>query len=147
MVVQQFMLDYPREVNAAFVSKYGDGKTLSSAQRMNVRHDLAKAMLYSRYSHLVNELENKAKDQHKLDMNTWNMILEDISLAGDVGKFVFYLLLSDFVDLRPISRARDSLFDAVYPLLQAIGSYAGCYVSLIAGNPGGGDDDKGFFTA
>lgn len=57
---------------------------------------------------------------------------------------VFYL---DLVDLRFISRARDSLFDAVYPLLQAIGSYAGCYVSLIAGNPGKDDDDKGFFTA
>ena len=102
---------------------------------MNVRHDLAKAMLYSQYSHLVNELENKAKNQHKLDTDTWNMVLEDVSLAGDVGKFVFYFLLSNFVDLCPISRAQDTLFDAVYPLLQAIGSYAGCYVSLIARSP------------
>jgi len=45
-----------------------------------------------------------------------------------------------------LDRARDSLFDAVHPLLQAIGRYAGCYVSLIAGNAEK-DDDNGFFTA
>ena len=45
-----------------------------------------------------------------------------------------------------LDRARDTLFDAVHPLLQAIGSYAGCYVSLIAGSPEK-DDNKGFFTA
>lgn len=50
-------------------------------------------------------------------------------------------------DLFLMSRARETLFDATYPLLQAIGSYAGCYVSLIAGNPAGPTDDKGFFTA
>ena len=33
---QQFMLDYPREVSAAFVSRHGDGKTMGSAQRMNL---------------------------------------------------------------------------------------------------------------
>ena len=43
-------------------------------------------------------------------------------------------------------RARNALFDAVHPLLQAIGTYAGCYVSLIAGNPEKGNDE-GFFTA
>lgn len=46
-----------------------------------------------------------------------------------------------------ILRARDTLFDAVHPLLQAIGSYAGCYVSLIAGNDGTNETDEGFFTA
>jgi len=47
---------------------------------------------------------------------------------------------------RYFDRARDTLFDAVHPLLQAIGSYVGCYVSLIAGSPET-DGDKGFFTA
>ena len=45
-----------------------------------------------------------------------------------------------------VRRARDALFDAVHPLLQAIGSYAGCHVSLIAGSAET-ETDKGFFTA
>lgn len=45
-----------------------------------------------------------------------------------------------------IDRARDTLFNAVHPLLEAIGSYAGCYVSLIVGSPET-VDNKGFFTA
>lgn len=44
-------------------------------------------------------------------------------------------------------RAHDSLFDAVHPLLQAIGSYAGCYVSLIAGDAGTEVAGDAFFTA
>lgn len=46
--------------------------------------------------------------------------------------------------------ARDTLFDAVYPLLEAIGSYAGCYVTLVAGNASKDntdDTDAEFFTA
>ena len=60
------------------------------------------------------------------------------------ASFIFYFLTS----LTHVStyRARDSLFDAVHPLLQAIGRYAGCYVSLIAGNAPK-DTDDGFFTA
>ena len=59
------------------------------------------------------------------------------------------LLVARFLtlaDLFLISRARECLFDAVYPLLRAIGLYAGCYVSLIAGNSTG-PTDEGFFTA
>ena len=51
------------------------------------------------------------------------------------------------VNLCFISRARDTLFDAVYPLLEAIGSYAGCYVTLVAGNTEKDDSDNEFFTA
>ena len=47
----------------------------------------------------------------------------------------------------PVSRARDTLFDAVHPLLEAIGAYAGCHISLIAGSAGDGGTDEGFFTA
>jgi hypothetical protein len=44
-------------------------------------------------------------------------------------------------------RTRDTLFDAVHPLLQAIGTYAGCYVSMIAGSAEKDDPGGGFFTA
>ena len=33
-----------------------------------------------------------------------------------------------------ISRARDTFFEAIHPLLRVIGSYAGCHVSLIVGD-------------
>lgn len=46
-----------------------------------------------------------------------------------------------------MARARDSLFDAVFPLLEGIGTYADCYVTLVAGNAGKDDCDEGFFTA
>ena len=45
-----------------------------------------------------------------------------------------------------IYSVHDSLFEAVHPLIEAIGAYAGCYISLIAGSPPK-DDYKGFFTA
>lgn len=59
---------------------------------------------------------------------------------------MFYSYFRTSPTHRRLDRARDSLFDAVHPLLHAIGSYAGCYISLIAGSPEKGDD-KGFFTA
>ena len=48
---------------------------------------------------------------------------------------------------RCICSARDTLFDAVHPLLQAIGTYGNCYVSLIVGNADTGETDEEFFTA
>lgn len=59
------------------------------------------------------------------------------------------MFASDFQTLSThafVSSARDSLFEAVHPLIEAIGAYAGCYVSLIAGSPQK-DDASGFFTA
>ena len=147
-VIQQFMVDYPVEVNSVFVSRHSDGKNLSKTQAMNFRHDVAKSMLSSElYSCHVKALEKKAEAQQNADLDAWNLILDDISLASDVDQYVLFILL-DLIDLSFISiRARDTLFDAVYPLLQAIGSYAGCSVSLIAGSAPKDDTDKGFFTA
>ena len=142
------MRDYPREVNAAFVARHGDGKNLSSVQRLNRRHEAAKAKLFNERSSLITKLESKAKAEHVAEMNEWNMILDDISLADDVGRYVLFPpLILDFTDGFSITRARDTLFDAAFPLLQAICSYAGCYVTLIAGNPENDDSGEGFFTA
>jgi len=141
------MSEYPLEVNAAFVSRHGDGKDLTSAQRLNSRYDVAKALLSNQYSHLVGQLDKKAAAQHSIEMDEWSMILEDISLVGDVGRYVSLFLILDLVDLNLISRTRDTLFDAVYPLLEAIGNYAGCYVTLVAGNAEKDDTGEAFFTA
>jgi len=84
------MLDYGQKVDSAFVAKYGDSRNLCNSQRLNLRHDLAKAMLSTKYSRLADELEKKAKAEHKVKMDEWDMILEDISLAGNVAQFVFF---------------------------------------------------------
>lgn len=85
------MLDYPSELNAAFVSKYADGKGLTSGQRMNLRYETAKSLLSNRFSHLVKELDKKAAAQHEADMDEWNMVLSDISAAKDIPKYVLFL--------------------------------------------------------
>ena len=80
------MLEYPEVVNAAFVSWHGDGKNLSSAQKMNLRHDVAKSLLSRQYAKLKPDLDKKAAAQQEVDMDEWGMILEDISLAEDVSQ-------------------------------------------------------------
>ena len=81
--VQQFMRDYAHEVKAAFAAQYGDGKNLSSAERMNFQHDTAKELLHKKYPHLVSKMEEAAKAQHTTNLNEWDLILKDISLAED----------------------------------------------------------------
>jgi hypothetical protein len=144
--VQQFMSDHAGTLNAAFVSKYADGRNFSNTDKMNLRRDLAKTLLNNSYPHLREELDKKALAQYKADMKEWSLEFPNISSAKDISQYVvcFSGLRSLIVD---IFSARDTLFDAVHPLLQAIGSYAGCYVSLIAGSAEKDDVDKGFFTA
>jgi hypothetical protein len=82
------MRDYPEEVKAAFLAQHGDGNNLSNVQRMNFQHDAAKTLLSSKYAHLEHELEEKAKDEHNVGMNEWNVVLGDISLAENVVQCV-----------------------------------------------------------
>ena len=143
------MLDYPEVVKAAFIHRYGDGGKLSSVQKMNLRFDVAKSLLAQKYSHLTSELERKATNQHDAEVDEWNLILDDVSTALDVPQYVFPLCVHHLPQLTHgcVCSARDTLFDAVHPLLQAIGSYANCYVSLIVGNADTHEPDGEFFTA
>jgi hypothetical protein len=139
------MIDYSAEVTAAFVSKHSDGSNLTSTRRMNLRYETAKFLLTNRFSHLVDELDAKAAAQHKAGLDEWGLVFGSVSEATDISTYVSLLFRTSSTH-RYFDRARDTLFDAVHPLLQAIGRYAGCYVSLIAGSPKT-DDEKGFFTA
>ena len=118
-------------------------------QRMNLQHSVAKGLLDKQYSHLGDALEKKALDQHNMAVNEWNLILDNVSFADDVPQYVFFFLLFFHIPLTHthIYRARDTLFDAIHPLLQVIGSYANCYVSLVARNSKSDEADEGFFTA
>ena len=88
-VVQQFMVDYRREVNAAFVSRHGDGKNFSATQRLNLLHSVAKAMLSNEYSCHLNEVEKRMKAYHDGEVEKWNLTLEGIESADDVDQYVF----------------------------------------------------------
>ena len=85
------MQDYPDTVDAAFIHRHGDGGKLSSTQKMNLRYEIAKSLLAQKYSHLTSELETKATNQHNMDLDEWNLILDGVSYAEDVPQCVFFL--------------------------------------------------------
>jgi hypothetical protein len=91
------MLDYPVEVNATFVSWYSDSRALTNSQKMNLCYDMAKLLLSNWFSHLINNLNQKAADQHKADIDEWSLMLQDVSAAKDISQYVLLLFL-DFVD-------------------------------------------------
>lgn len=79
------MADYGDEVNDAYRKRYG-GESVSKTQKMNFRFDVARALLHDRFSHLMGELDRKADAQHQVDINQWNLVLDDISAAADVSQ-------------------------------------------------------------
>ena len=88
------MLDYPDVVKATFIHRHGNGRNLSAAEKMNLRHAVAKSLLSQKYSHLTSELEKKAVAQHEMEVDQWNLILDDISSAQNIPQYVFCLLYS-----------------------------------------------------
>ena len=87
------MRDYSSEVNTVFVAWHGDGRNLTSAERLNERYAVAKAMLSGKYSGIVNELKRRAKAHHTAEMNEWGMVLDNVSLADNVGQYVITPLI------------------------------------------------------
>lgn len=85
------MVDHAAVVDATFLHRHGDARDLNGVQKMNARHDLAKVLLAGQYSHLTSELTKRASDCHDAEVNQWNMVLEDISSAEDVGRYVLLL--------------------------------------------------------
>lgn len=83
------MLDYADTVKTAFALRHGDGGDLTNSQKMNTRQKLAKALLVDQYSHLKDELDEKALAQQEKDTKEWNLVLDDISSAKDVPQYVF----------------------------------------------------------
>lgn len=87
------MLDYPDIVNAAFVSQHADARGLSASQKMNLRHDVAKTLLSTRHhSHLKKALDKKAAAKHDAEMEEWELILDGVSSAKDVIRYVLFLI-------------------------------------------------------
>jgi len=144
--MQQFMFEYPDVVDKAYLDKYGDD-SLASIQKINLRYDVAKALFVERYSHLTAELEEKADEQLNEELDQWNLVMEDISSAENVSEYGPSPFFLSSVTYTYVFSIRDTLFDAVHPLLQFIGTYADCHVSLIVGNAGTGESEKEFFTA
>ena len=79
------MLEEPSIVNAAFVSQYGEGRTLSRVDRLNKRNEVAKKLVTSTYKHLVAGLEARAKATHKNEVKEWSLELDNVEQAEDVN--------------------------------------------------------------
>jgi hypothetical protein len=84
-VVQQLMHEEPMVVNAAFVSKYGEGRGMSHPERLNRRNEVAKQLVASTYKEKVPELERRAKDAHERELKEWGCELDQIEEAEDVS--------------------------------------------------------------
>lgn len=87
------MQDHPKKVKAAFFEQYDEGTGLSSGQRLNLQLEVAKDLLNEKYPDLIDELNQKAKDENAAELAEWKLILEDISLAGDVAQYVLFFLV------------------------------------------------------
>ena len=81
---QQFMHEEPSIVNAAFVSKYGEGRGMERMEKMNKRNELAKHLVNSSHKHLIAGLEARAKKAHERELKEWKLELEAIEKAEDV---------------------------------------------------------------
>jgi len=87
---QQFMLDHADVVDATFLHQHGVGSNFTAIQKVNLRHSLAKSLLSvsGQYSHLKDKLDKMARAQHDVAMDEWNLVLGNISSAGDVALYV-----------------------------------------------------------
>ena len=83
-VVQQFMLEEPSLIDTEFAIKYGGGRGIDGADRMNKRHDIAKKLLENRYKNCVLDLEVHARESHEKETQQWSLALSSIELATDV---------------------------------------------------------------
>ena len=92
-LINQFMFEYPEAVSAYLLHRYGPGNDLTNVEKMNRRYDVAKTLFASKYSHLTNELNSRASDEYKAELQEWSLILDNISSATDVSLYVLSLRL------------------------------------------------------
>lgn len=78
------MHEEPKLVGAAFVSKYGEGRGMTRAERLNKWNEIARQLVNTTYKHTVKDLEKRAKDAHERDQKEWSLELEEIGQAEDV---------------------------------------------------------------
>lgn len=83
-VAQQFALENPELIDAAFAKAHGEDKDLTRTQRMNYRHELAKSLVETDYQHLVDGLTTRAKETHERALKEWSVQLSDIGEAEDI---------------------------------------------------------------
>ena len=143
---QQFMQEEPSIVNAAFVSKYGEGRGMEPIEKLNKRNELARQLVTTSYKHLVPGLDARAKATHERELKEWKLELDDIEQAEDVSMYVSlpHRFIHRPLPLISFYSARNSLFSAVHPLLKFIGTYSGCYVTLLVASPG--HEDEPYFS-
>jgi len=88
------MHDYPDKVKEAFAEVHGDGKHLTSGQRLKFQNDAARDLINGSCAHLVPELEESAKEEHDVGMAEWNLTLDEIDMAEDITQYDLLLSIS-----------------------------------------------------
>ena len=121
----------PTIINGYFVAKYGEGKGMDQIEWLHKQNEIAKRLISTDYKHLVMALEKRAKETHERELKGWGLGLEDIGQAEDVQLWVSLFSIGP-LPLMLFCSTCDTLMSAVRPLLNLIGSYLGCYITLIA---------------
>src|ERR1700753_1824658 len=85
---QQLMFEDPKAVNEAFFAQYGDGKSLTRAERMNKRNEIAKTLVKTTWSEQAPGLEKRAKETHERELREWNLELDHVEEAEEVLEYV-----------------------------------------------------------
>lgn len=118
---------------------------MDRTERLNKWNEVAKRLVTTTYKNQTAELERRAKETNKRDLEEWGLELAGIERAEDVESYVS-IRRHQRLPLILFSSARDSLFSAVSPLLKLIGGYTGCYVTLLAAAPDNTDGKPYFST-
>lgn len=83
-VTQQFMHEEKLHVNAAFVSKYGEGRGMTSTDRMNKRYEVANLLVNTHFKDKIPGLKQRAKEANDQAMREWKVGLGEVAEAEDV---------------------------------------------------------------
>lgn len=81
------MFENPKAINDVFFAQYGEGASLSRAERMNIRNDIARRLVKASPEQ-AQELERSAKANHERELREWNVELDNIDEAEDVIQYV-----------------------------------------------------------
>lgn len=77
------MHEYHQPVDKAFWKKYGDSTFSNNVEKLNLRYEVAKELFEKEYFGLADELMVGIEAHHNAELEKWNLILTEISVAED----------------------------------------------------------------
>ena len=68
----------------AFTLKYGDGKAMDQAERLNKWNDVAKELIDTTWKDSKGALQDRAREANNCELKEWELGLKEIGQAEDV---------------------------------------------------------------